>query len=66
MGIMKVHNAIPCESSLISKQDFSYKLCVLQPILIGKTQPLHDGQEKRGLALTECDVGRVTGSGEFS
>jgi hypothetical protein len=27
MGIMKVHNTVPCESRLINKQDVSYKLC---------------------------------------
>jgi hypothetical protein len=28
MGIVKVHNTVPCESRLIIKQDVSYKLCV--------------------------------------
>jgi hypothetical protein len=28
MGIVKVHNTVPCESHVISKQDVSYKLCV--------------------------------------
>jgi hypothetical protein len=32
IGIMKVHNTVPCESCLISKQDVSYKLCVYNTI----------------------------------
>jgi hypothetical protein len=28
MGIIKVHNEVPCEFRLISKQDVSCKLCV--------------------------------------
>jgi hypothetical protein len=28
MGIMRVHNIVPCGFRLISKQDVSYKLCV--------------------------------------
>jgi hypothetical protein len=26
-GVMAVHNTVPCESKLVSKQDVTYKLC---------------------------------------
>jgi hypothetical protein len=37
MGIMKVHDTVPCQSRLISKHDVSYKLC-LQCILRESTE----------------------------
>jgi hypothetical protein len=63
MGIMKVHNCVPCKSSLMSKEDVSYKLW---REAIGKTPPLRDGQEEYGLALAGCGMGKVIVQGELS
>jgi hypothetical protein len=66
LGLNGGNWSVHCDSRLLSNQDVSYKLCVLQRISIGETPPLYDGQEEWGAALGGCGMSKVTVHGEFS
>jgi hypothetical protein len=59
MGVMKVHNAVSCESGLISKRDISYKLWVYNAFC-------ESHRQNTTLALAECGMGKVIVHAEFS
>jgi hypothetical protein len=60
MGIMNVHNTVPCKSRLISKRDVSYKLCVYKAFCekpLAKHRP--HTMVRRSEVLHSLDVVRV-------
>jgi hypothetical protein len=66
MGIMKVHNTVPCDPRLISKQDVSYRVCVYSAFCVKQNTSVARWSGGMRAYTLWMWYGKVTAHGEFS